>query len=441
MSCSSLSQASTSIAISFRRIAHNLHLEFDAEKSSQSSSEYSSQSAAAVCESPPPSEIIFMSGKNAKKKKAAPKASAAAASVIAAPEKTQKSTGGSSKKSSGGSGGSLRKKKAKKTIPPVASQSEDEEEEQNEDPSEDEEEKEESSTASSDTSDEDSEDEDKVQPKPKKKRVVAETSDSSEDENEDDVQAKRNNTRVVSTSKKTRSDAPSFNPHGEDPFNPTYMYLYNFRDEGDERERPLKESSVSNGVAQVTPASITANQKIDWVNADLLKPHKRVEECMDVIRKSAAKNTFSREDCAKFGRLEWDVALMERQNIELKRKNLELEASWELLKTSKKAKKGGQLSKAQAQMVSEANGAINSTVLRMVKWPRPGWTNYSSKHGSICQLMMPKISLPPGLEEKQIEVLWNEVIAPALPRMMTQARNSILQPMRTRFYGETCLAE
>jgi hypothetical protein len=87
-------------------------------------------------------------------------------------------------------------------------------------------------------------------------------------------------------------------------------------------------------------------------------------------------------------------------------------------------------------MVSEANGAINSTVLRLVKWPKPGWTNYSTKPNSICQLMIGKISLPPGLEEKQKEVLWNEVIAPVLPRMMTQARNGILQPMRTRFNGE-----
>jgi hypothetical protein len=51
-------------------------------------------------------------------------------------------------------------------------------------------------------------------------------------------------------------------------------------------------------------------------------------------------------------------------------------------------------------------------------------------------MMLPKISLQPGLEEKQIELLWNEVIASALPQMMTQARNGILQPMKTRFYGE-----
>jgi hypothetical protein len=87
-------------------------------------------------------------------------------------------------------------------------------------------------------------------------------------------------------------------------------------------------------------------------------------------------------------------------------------------------------------MVSEANGAIKSTVLRMVKWPKSGWTNYSSNPNSICLMLVPKISLPPGLEKKQIEVLWNEVIVLALPQMMTQARNGMLQPMRTRFYGQ-----
>jgi hypothetical protein len=252
-------------------------------------------------------------------------------------------------------------------------------------------------------------------------------------------QSKPKSKRVVAAAKK--NDAPSFNPHGEDPFNPTYPSVMNLGKEGEESERQFKDRSVAMGVAaQVTPGAFTTDhQDIDWVRTDLIKPHKRVEECLEVIRKSPVRSTLSREDCAKFGQLEWDVAMMEeRQCIDLKRKNLELEESWELLKTSKKAKKGGQLSQAQAQMVSEAHGAINSTVLslRMVKWPKSGWTNYSSNPNSICQMILPKISLPPGLKEKQIEVLWNEVIAQALPRMMTQARNGILQPMRTRFYGE-----
>jgi hypothetical protein len=79
--------------------------------------------------------------------------------------------------------------------------------------------------------------------------------------------------------------------------------------------------------AQVTPGAFTADhQVINWVHADLIEPHKRVEECLKVIRKSPVRSTLSLEDCTKFGQLEWDVAMMERQCIELKRKNLELEA-------------------------------------------------------------------------------------------------------------------
>jgi hypothetical protein len=342
-------------------------------------------------------------GDTGKKKKSAPKAAAASAS--------KKQKGLARKKA----------KKAKKKALPVASQSEDKEEEEQEEeeeevvpPTDDEYDAEEQVESSDESeSSEEDEEEEVHQPKPKMKRVVA--------------AAKKNHT-------------PSFNPHGEDPFNPTYPSMMNLRKEGEESERQFKERSAAMGVAaQVTPGAFTTDQQdIDWVRADLIKSHKRVEECLEVIRKSPVRSTLSPEDCAKFGQLEWDVAMMERQCIELKRKNLELEASWELLNinTSKKAKKGGQLSQTQAQMVSEAHEDINSTVLRMVKWPKSGWMNSSSNPNSICQMMLPKISLPPGLEEKQIEVLWNEVIAPALPRMMTQARNDILQPMRTRFYGE-----
>jgi hypothetical protein len=379
MSCSSLSQDSKSIA-TFSCIIQNLHFEFDAEESSQSSSEYHTQSAEAVCESPPPSEIV-VKGDTGKKKKSAPKAAAAAAS--AAKSKKQKGSAGAS-----GSSSRKKAKKAQKKSPPkalpVASQSEDEEEEEQG-------EEEEEVVLSTDN---DHDDEEQVE--------SSNESESSEEEEEEEVhQPKPKSKRVVAAAKK--KDAPSFNPHGEDPFNPTYPHMMNLKKEGEESERQFKERSAAMGVAQVTPgagAFTTDHQDIDWVRADLIKPHKRVEECLEVIRKSPVRSTLSREDCAKFGQLEGDVAMMEHQCIELKRKNLELEASWELLNTSKKAKKGGQLSQAQAQMVSEANGAINSTVLRMVKSPKSGWTNYSSNPNSICQMMSPKISLPSGLEER-----------------------------------------
>jgi hypothetical protein len=115
--------------------------------------------------------------------------------------------------------------------------------------------------------------------------------------------------------------------------------MMKLRAQGEESERKFKERSAAM-VAQVTPGAFTTDQDIDWVRADLFKLHKRVEECLELIRKSPVRSTLSREDCTKFGRLEWDVAMMERQNIELKRKNLELEASWELLNTSKNGQEG-----------------------------------------------------------------------------------------------------
>jgi hypothetical protein len=167
----------------------------------------------------------------------------------------------------------------------------------------------------------------------------SELSEEEEEEEEEEVhQPKPKCKRVVAAAKK--NDAPSFNPHGEDPFNPTCPSMMNLRKEGEESERQFKERSVTPGAGAFT----TDHQDIDWVRADLIKPHKRVEECLEVIRKSLVRSTLSREDCAKFGQLKWDVAMMEHQCIELKRKNLELEASWELLNTSKKAKMGGQLS-------------------------------------------------------------------------------------------------
>jgi hypothetical protein len=167
-------------------------------------------------------------------------------------------------------------------------------------------------------------------------------SEFSEEEEEEEVhQPKPKSKRVVPIAKK--NNVPSYNPHGEDSFNPTYPSMMNLRKEGEESERQFKERSAAMGVAaQVTPGTFTTDHKnIDWVRADLIKPHKRVEECLEVIRKSPVRSTLSREDCAKLGQLEWDVTMMERQCIELKRKNLELEASWELLNTSKRPRRVG----------------------------------------------------------------------------------------------------
>jgi hypothetical protein len=372
------------------------------------------------------------SAKSSKKQKSASKASEAAAAAVAAvadrrqkeSKKSDGSSKGSSKKSSssksGGGSESAKKKrkKAQEKLAAVPTQSEDEAEE---------EEGEEVEQFDSDKDDEDESDE--------SSEASGSESENDEEEEAEVLPKSRNKKKSSTTTTRTPGDSPVFESNNydasdtEDPFDANNYSMTNLWGQSEEAERRFKDRSESLVVTQVTPGSVV-QEDFDWVHADLVKPHKDLEVCLDLIKNGPARNVLSREDCAKFVQLEWSVARMERQNIELKRKCLEIEASWELLKTSKKAKKG-QLSQSQAQMVSEANGAIHSTVLRLVKWPKPGWTNYSTKPNSICQLMIGKISLPPGLEEEQKEVLGNEVIAPVLPRMMTQARNGILQPTRT----------
>jgi hypothetical protein len=121
---------------------------------------------------------------------------------------------------------------------PVASQSKDEEEEEQEEeeevvsPTDDEYDAEEQveSPDEFESSEEEEEEEEEVhEPKPKRKRVVAAAK---------------------------KKDVPSFNPHGEDPFNPTYPHMMIIRKEGEESERQFKERSAAMGVAQATPGVV-----------------------------------------------------------------------------------------------------------------------------------------------------------------------------------------
>jgi hypothetical protein len=112
-----------------------------------------------------------------------------------------------------------------------------------------------------------------------------------------------------------------------------------------------------------------------------------------------------------------------------------MNSNWEMLKESKKAKKG-KVSPAQSQMLKEASGVIKDKVCRKIKFHQKGWERYSVDPGRVCVMMMPYISFPPYMTEPQKEYLWNDLIAQALPRMMTSAKNDIItQRMRERFNG------
>ena len=106
-----------------------------------------------------------------------------------------------------------------------------------------------------------------------------------------------------------------------------------------------------------------------------------------------------------------------QRNEELEKRVAEYKANWEMLQSSKKAKKGGNLTVAQQQIALEAKGAIINKVCRMVKFPKTGWELYSNSPNSVFDsLIRASVSFPTGMSESQIEVLWNDVIAPGLSR-------------------------
>jgi hypothetical protein len=123
-----------------------------------------------------------------------------------------------------------------------------------------------------------------------------------------------------------------------------------------------------------------------------------------------------------------------QRNEELEKRVAEYKANWEMLQLSKKAKKGRNLSVAQQQIVLEAKGAIINKVCRMVKFPKTGWELYSNSPNSVFDsLIRASVSFPTGMSEVQIELLWNDVIAPGLNRSLTNAKNRILQDVKKRF--------
>jgi hypothetical protein len=130
------------------------------------------------------------------------------------------------------------------------------------------------------------------------------------------------------------------------------------------------------------------------------------------------------------------ISCIIRQNEELKKEVMRHRANWEILRSSKKAKKEGNLTVAQQQILLEAKGAIINKVCRMIKFPKTGWELYSRNPNSVFDSMIrTQVSFPTGLTESQIEILWNDVIAPALPRALTNAKNRILQDVKKRFLG------
>jgi hypothetical protein len=80
-----------------------------------------------------------------------------------------------------------------------------------------------------------------------------------------------------------------------------------------------------------------------------------------------------------------------RRNEELEKQVAEYKANWEILKSSKKAKKGSNLTVGQQQIALEAKGAIINKVCRMVKFPKTGWELYSDSPNSVYDRQHDKV--------------------------------------------------
>jgi hypothetical protein len=118
---------------------------------------------------------------------------------------------------------------------------------------------------------------------------------------------------------------------------------------------------------------------------------------------------------------------------ELEMEIKELKTNLNIVKLSKKAKKG-KVSPAHENMLREANSAVKENVCHRAKFPRRSHFVYSENPKSICRQIVPCISWPTDCTTtKHKKSLWTELIMPGLTRMFTQARNNITQAMRTKY--------
>jgi hypothetical protein len=119
---------------------------------------------------------------------------------------------------------------------------------------------------------------------------------------------------------------------------------------------------------------------------------------------------------------------------DLKRRLADYEKKEHVMSMAKRAKRGV-LTPEQKQMVSEASSAVKDVFCRSVKFPKAGWQKWSEDENTAAGMILPSLRFHPNATTEDKRRIWEGLIAPALPRIMTQCRNKILQPMRATFNG------
>ena len=124
---------------------------------------------------------------------------------------------------------------------------------------------------------------------------------------------------------------------------------------------------------------------------------------------------------------------LEAENVDLKRKTSRGRGSTKTV-----------LDATDRQLLDEAKQGMRE-VSRHVKFQKPGWLSFSMRVGTVCQMVVRKISWQPGMKEKDYMNSWYNVLVPHLPGVLQDLKNKMTQKYRGQHESKTvaydCLVE
>lgn len=283
----------------------------------------------------------------------------------------------------------------------------------------------------------------KAKKHPSKKRMEREEEgEQVQQQRRKDGQEKRRKTEVISTRKKgQRNDDIEESSDEERYESDDDVDDESSEEEDEEKDEEDEDEEEDNNNGKVTPEGGGRQRNDDLEEDDDANPFEHMtkleqlhwlQDVMVVSPESNFPNDFHKNRIA----FEKGMRSIIHRNEQLEMKVREYKANWEVLKASKKTKKVANLTVAQQQILLEAKGAVINKVCRMIKFPKTGWELYSNNPNSVFDSMIrTQVSFPTGMTGPQMEILWNNVIAPSLPRALTNAKNRILQDVKKRFLG------
>eukprot|EP00956_Cyclotella_meneghiniana_P019155 scaffold32564_cov43-Cyclotella_meneghiniana.AAC.3 len=109
---------------------------------------------------------------------------------------------------------------------------------------------------------------------------------------------------------------------------------------------------------------------------------------------------------------------LEAENVDLKRKTSRGRGSTKTV-----------LDPTDRQLLDEAKQGMRE-VSRHVKFQKPGWLSFSMRVGTVCQMVVRKISWQPGMKEKDYMNCWYNVLVPHLPGVLQDLKNKMTQKYR-----------